>query len=114
MRRSAPEPALDAGGKRSDIATNTGVVIGVANASLSIERVEISVLMGLSGCDPATLRRIRRLRIAMVFQQFGLLPWRTVRDNVGLGLELRGDSADERRRIIDQHLDDTVRQSRSG
>jgi len=42
-------------------------------------------------CDPATLRRIRRLRIALVFQQFGLLPWRTVRDNVGFGLELRGD-----------------------
>jgi len=116
------------------------VVVGVANASLSVERGEISVLMGLSGsgkstllraanglnrvtrgqvlvgdgdaivdigvkCDPATLRRIRRLRIAMVFQQFGLLPWRTVRDNVGLGLELRGDSADERRRIIDQHLE---------
>jgi len=33
-------------------------------------------------CDPATLRRSGRLRIAMVFQQFGLLPWRTVRDNV--------------------------------
>jgi ABC-type proline/glycine betaine transport system ATPase subunit len=28
--------------------------------------------------------------VAMVFQQFGLLPWRTVRENVGLGLELAG------------------------
>jgi len=56
-------------------------------------------------CDPATLRRIRRLRIAMVFQQFGLLPWRTVRDNVGFGLELRGDPPDKRRRIIDQQLE---------
>ena len=46
-------------------------------------------------CDPATLRRIRRQRIAMVFQQFGLLPWRTVRENVGFGLELRGDPPDE-------------------
>src|SRR5207253_10225857 len=55
-------------------------------------------------CDPATLRRIRRLRIAMVFQQFGLLPWRTVRDNVGFGLELRGDPPEERRRIVDQQL----------
>jgi glycine betaine/proline transport system ATP-binding protein len=132
--------ALDAGSQRSDIATNTGVVVGVANASLSVARGEISVLMGLSGsgkstllraanglnlvtrgkvlvsdgaarvdiganCDAATLRRIRRVRIAMVFQQFGLLPWRTVRDNVGFGLELRGEPAAERRRIIDQQLE---------
>src|SRR5947207_4980821 len=132
--------ALDAGDTRARIAEKTGVVVGVANASLSVERGEISVLMGLSGsgkstllrsanglnrvtrgqvlvgdgdtivdigvnCDPATLRRIRRLRIAMVFQQFGLLPWRTVRENVGLGLELRGDSPEQRRRIIDEHLE---------
>jgi glycine betaine/proline transport system ATP-binding protein len=131
---------LDAGGTRSEIAEKTGVVVGVANASLSVERGEISVLMGLSGsgkstllraanglnlvtrgqvlvrdgdtivdiganCDAATLRRIRRVRIAMVFQQFGLLPWRTVRDNVGFGLELRGDPADKRRRIIDEQLE---------
>src|ERR1700742_658374 len=131
--------ALDAGGTRTEISEKTGVVIGVANASLSVERGEISVLMGLSGsgkstllraangitpvtrgqvlvgdgaevvdiakCDATTLRRVRRLRIAMVFQQFGLLPWRTVRDNVGFGLELRGEPADKRRRIIDEQLE---------
>ena len=131
--------ALDAGGTRTEISEKTGVVIGVANASLTVERGEISVLMGLSGsgkstllraangitpvtrgqvlvsdgadvvdiakCDPTTLRRVRRLRIAMVFQQFGLLPWRTVRDNVGFGLELRGDPADKRRQVIDQQLE---------
>jgi len=52
-----------------------------------------------------TLRRVRRLRIAMVFQQFGLLPWRSVRDNVGFGLELRGEPADARKRIIDEQLE---------
>src|SRR5438128_535656 len=98
---------LDAGRSRTEIANQTGVVVGVAAANLTVERGEISVLMGLSGsgkstllraanglnevtrgqvlvsdgdttvdigvnCDPATLRRSRRLRIAMVFQQFGL------------------------------------------
>jgi glycine betaine/proline transport system ATP-binding protein len=58
-----------------------------------------------ANCDPATLRRIRRARIAMVFQQFGLLPWRTVRDNVGFGLELRGDPPAQRREIIDRQLE---------
>ena len=41
-------------------------------------------------CNAETLRRVRQHRVAMVFQQFGLLPWRTVEENVGLGLELAG------------------------
>jgi glycine betaine/proline transport system ATP-binding protein len=131
--------ALDGGATRSDIARDTGVVVGVAGASLAVETGHISVLMGLSGsgkstllraanglnrvtrgevhihtsagvvdvahCDAATLRGIRRRNVAMVFQQFGLLPWRSVRDNVGLGLELRGDGEAERRRIVDEKLE---------
>lgn len=130
---------LDAGGSRAAIAQSTGVVVGVAGASLTVLRGEISVLMGLSGsgkstllraangltpvtrgqvliddggtavdvaaCVSSTLRRLRRQRIAMVFQQFGLLPWRTVRDNVGFGLEMRGDSRTERARIVDEKLE---------
>ena len=56
-------------------------------------------------CTSAALRRLRRERIAMVFQQFGLLPWRTVRDNVGLGLELRGEPAARRKQIVDDKLE---------
>jgi glycine betaine/proline transport system ATP-binding protein len=51
-------------------------------------------------CDPATLRRLRTQRIAMVFQQFALLPWRTVAENVGFGLELRGMAKPERDKVV--------------
>jgi len=153
---------LDGGMQRMQIAERTGIVVGVADACLSVEPGEISVLMGLSGsgkstllraanglntvtrgnvlvgdghrgtrngndhggdqaaaaghgdadgavvdvaaCDAARLRRVRRERIAMVFQQFGLLPWRTVRENVGLGLELSGVAVAERHRIVDEKL----------
>ncbi|MFV2035063.1 MAG: choline ABC transporter ATP-binding protein, partial [Halocynthiibacter sp.] len=56
--------------------------------------------------DPAapTLRRIRQQRVAMVFQQFGLLPWRSVRENVGLGLELGGMAKAERAEVVDAQL----------
>ncbi len=61
-------------------------------------------MVDVAACDAATLREIRRFRIAMVFQQFALLPWRTVRENVGLGLELRGVPPAERRVLIDEKL----------
>ena len=50
------------------------------------------------------LRRIRLERVAMVFQQFGLLPWRTVRENVALGLELGGVPKSERAEKADAQL----------
>ena len=50
------------------------------------------------------LRRVRRECVSMVFQQFGLLPWRTVRDNVGLGLELAGMTKSERNKRVDEEL----------
>jgi glycine betaine/proline transport system ATP-binding protein len=56
-------------------------------------------------CDTLQMRRVRRERVAMVFQQFGLLPWRTVRENVGFGLELRGEGAVQRKIIVDEKLE---------
>ncbi len=61
-------------------------------------------IIDVANCDAATLRRLRMNHIAMVFQQFALLPWRTVEENVGLGLELRGMSQDERRAIVAEKL----------
>jgi glycine betaine/proline transport system ATP-binding protein len=55
-------------------------------------------------CDPETLRRLRQQRVAMVFQQFALLPWRTVAENVGFGLELAGTSETERKERVMRQL----------
>ena len=63
-----------------------------------------SDMVSVTNASNAELRRIRRERIAMVFQQFGLLPWRSVRENVGLGRELAGLPAEERRARVDAQL----------
>ena len=55
-------------------------------------------------CSATELRALRTRRIAMVFQQFALLPWRTVKENVGLGLELRGASKTEIDRVVEEKL----------
>ena len=61
-------------------------------------------MVAVTRADPATLRAIRQKTVAMVFQQFGLLPWRTVSDNVGLGLELAGVPAAARRDRVAREL----------
>ncbi len=58
----------------------------------------------VASCDAATLRRLRMERVAMVFQQFALFPWRTVHDNVALGLELRGVPKAERDAVVSEKL----------
>ena len=55
-------------------------------------------------CDAETLRQVRQHSVAMVFQQFALLPWRTVAENVGFGLELAGMPEDERKIKVDRQL----------
>jgi glycine betaine/proline transport system ATP-binding protein len=56
-------------------------------------------------CDEPTLRQLRQKNVAMVFQQFALLPWRTVEENVGLGLELAGMPEVERKAKVGKQLD---------
>ncbi|MEX1660322.1 choline ABC transporter ATP-binding protein [Thioclava sp. 15-R06ZXC-3] len=63
-----------------------------------------NAMVNVTQANAATLRRIRLHRVAMVFQQFGLLPWRSVRENVGLGLELGGMSKSERRERVETQL----------
>ncbi|KAJ03145.1 choline ABC transporter ATP-binding protein [Sulfitobacter mediterraneus] len=58
----------------------------------------------VQGCSPADLRRVRRECVSMVFQQFGLLPWRSVRDNVALALELSDVPKKERLERADKQL----------
>ncbi len=136
--KAAALAMVDAGATRAEVLERTGAVIGCADASLTVDEGEISVLMGLSGsgkstllravnglnrvtrgevvvhdrgrstdvvsCSEAELRRIRRESVAMVFQQFALLPWRTVGENVGFGLELAGVPAAERRARVAKQL----------
>lgn len=61
-------------------------------------------MVSVTTADAGSLRRLRLSRVAMVFQQFALLPWRSVRENVGLGLELAGMPAADRRRKVDEQL----------
>lgn len=61
-------------------------------------------MVDVVSCDENTLRRVRQKTVAMVFQQFGLLPWRTVEENVGFGLELAGMPEAERKARVDKQL----------
>ncbi len=59
----------------------------------------------VASCSASEMRRIRRECVAMVFQQFALLPWRTVAQNVGFGLELAGIPDAERKDRVAKQLD---------
>ncbi|WP_420547302.1 choline ABC transporter ATP-binding protein [Curvivirga sp.] len=75
----------------------------VSRGSILVQDGERQV--DIATCDKDTLRHMRTERVAMVFQQFGLLPWRTVEENVGLGLELAGMSPAEREKIVLEKLE---------
>jgi len=66
---------------------------------------DLTTFVNPQTCGARELRDLRQHRVAMVFQQFGLLPWRTVRDNVGFGLEISGMEAGKRAAKIDEQLE---------
>lgn len=74
----------------------------VARGSVFVEHAGARI--DVTQCDAGVLRELRMRTVATVFQQFALLPWRTVRKNVEFGLELRGMAPAERRRVVDEKL----------
>lgn len=112
---------LDKSASRATVQEETGHVVAVKDVSFDIQEGETFVVMGLSGSGKSTLVRcisqlieptagevvidgddvtklsdkqlidLRRHKMAMVFQHFGLFPHRTVLDNIAFGLEVRGE-----------------------
>ena len=85
-------------------------LLRAVNALNPVVRGEVRVkadggLTSVTHADKKTLRHLRLHNIAMVFQQFGLLPWRTVRENVGLGLELGGMDRARRNEVVERQLE---------
>lgn len=116
---------LNQGKTKKEILEKTGMTVGVNNASFEVNTGEIFVIMGLSGSGKSTLirlinrliepsagdvfidgenlskmnrnqlREIRRKKLGMVFQKFGLFPHRTILENAGYGLEVQGVDKEE-------------------
>jgi glycine betaine/proline transport system ATP-binding protein len=112
--------APDADLPRAELEAQSGNVAAVRDISFSVTSGEVFVVMGLSGSGKSTLvrclsrlveptagqvlidgedvtaasaerlRELRRTKMSMVFQHFGLLPHRRVLDNVAFGLEVQG------------------------
>jgi len=85
-------------------------LLRAANGLNPVVRGEVRIndgdnLVDITKLNALGLRQIRQQRVAMVFQQFGLLPWRTVEDNVGFGLELSGIPANEIKERVRNQLE---------
>jgi len=120
-------PLIEEGKSKDEILDETGNTIGVNNASFEVKDKEMFVIMGLSGSGKSTVLRclnrliettkgsiiigdedvtkvskerlleMRRKKMSMVFQNFGLFPHRTVANNVEYGLEIGGMPKEERK-----------------
>ncbi|TYR35756.1 glycine betaine/L-proline ABC transporter ATP-binding protein [Sphingobacterium phlebotomi] len=126
---------LKQGKNKKEILEATQCSVGVNGASFEIFENEFFVIMGLSGSGKSTLLRclnrlieptagsiyinddditrkthkelldVRRTEMSMVFQKFGLLPHRTIIENVAFGLEIRGEDAETRKEKAQNALD---------
>ncbi|PWJ20536.1 quaternary amine ABC transporter ATP-binding protein [Jannaschia seohaensis] len=120
---------------KAEVLAEFNAVVGVADVSLSVDRGEIFCIMGLSGSGKSTLvrhfnrlleptagkieiegtdvtalsagalRKFRNRKIGMVFQNFALMPHRSVLDNVAMPLEIREVPKNERMRQAAAILD---------
>ena len=120
---------------KTEILEKTGATVGVYDVNFEVQIGEIFVIMGLSGSGKSTLirllnrlidptsgdiyidgqdvakmseeelRDVRRHKLNMVFQNFGLFPHRTILENTEFGLEVRGVDKEERTRLAEQALD---------
>lgn len=127
---------LNNGESKDKIFEETGLTVGVNQASFSIKEGEFFVIMGLSGSGKSTLIRllnrlieptdgeiyidgeditkmdkhhlinIRRKKLGMVFQNFALLPHRTILSNVEFGLEIQGIPKEEREKSARKSIED--------
>jgi glycine betaine/proline transport system ATP-binding protein len=84
-------------------------LLRAVNGLNKVTRGEVVIHDGDWSCDVVSasesdLRKVRRECVAMVFQQFALLPWRTVEQNVGFGLELAGVPEAERKERVARQL----------
>ncbi|MCA1940330.1 MAG: choline ABC transporter ATP-binding protein [Caenispirillum bisanense] len=61
-------------------------------------------MVDVASCTARSLRQLRTHTVAMVFQQFALLPWRTVAENVGFGLEVQGIPKKQRDEVVAEKL----------
>jgi glycine betaine/proline transport system ATP-binding protein len=125
----------DEGLSKAAVLERFGAVVGVADVNFAVQAGEIFCIMGLSGSGKSTLvrhinrlieptageifihgkdvnklnatalRELRGATVAMVFQNMALMPHRTVRDNVALGLEIRGQTQIERWETAERTLE---------